>query len=436
MHTHSFNMFTAPNNALLMRVIGIVFLYGLCLGQAIANEWLAHADQSVVRIVVKSAEGIGAGTGFSVAPGIIATNHHVISSGSTIYILHKNKGGQPQKELAELIWMSHEYDLALLKIDTQGIPPLPITRWMPGKGAKVFVIGFPGVADRDANAIAESTITEGIVGRSIKSAWGDGLPIIDILQHSAAVNSGNSGGPLLDSCGRVVGVNTQKTISAVEGNFLDGFSVNQNDGIFWSSHASLLIESLNKQNILFTQSNDGCTAGDAPQGNTFPLPAPVIPPTATTDWAIPVTIIVVSLVLLTLIITLKKPTIVRESYTQFMRRPENDTARPVETTSWITGSTENGDAIKISLDTDAARHGLIIGRDSTYAQIIINDKSISRRHALLQKRDGYWYLSDQGSTNGTWVDSTKISSTPVKIRRGHTLKLGKTTLQLHTEKNT
>ncbi|NOR11196.1 MAG: trypsin-like serine protease [Desulfovibrionaceae bacterium] len=143
----------------------------------------------------------GTGSGFVWdKEGRIVTNYHVIEDASRVHVtLADNTTWK-----AALVGASPDKDIAVLQITApvEKLKPIPI-----GEsdtllvGQKVFAIGNPFGLDQ--------TITSGIVsalGREIKSA--NGMTIHNVIQTDAAINPGNSGGPLLDSAGRLIGVNT------------------------------------------------------------------------------------------------------------------------------------------------------------------------------------------------------------------------------------
>lgn len=137
----------------------------------------------------------GVGSGFIISQdGYILTNNHVVSGSSDIFVTLTD--GKEHK--AKVVGMDSRTDLALLKVDAKDLKPLPIGESRSlRKGQWVLAIGSPfGL---------ESTVTAGIVS-AINRETGDYLPFI---QTDVAVNPGNSGGPLIDLSGRVVGVNSQ-----------------------------------------------------------------------------------------------------------------------------------------------------------------------------------------------------------------------------------
>jgi S1-C subfamily serine protease len=143
----------------------------------------------------------GTGTGFVWDnEGRIVTNYHVISDANSVQITMADNSTWK----AVLVGASADKDIAVLQINAPKKLLQPITVGESANllvGQKVFAIGNPFGLDR--------TITSGIIsalGRQIKSV--SGRMIHGMIQTDAAINPGNSGGPLLDSAGRLIGVNT------------------------------------------------------------------------------------------------------------------------------------------------------------------------------------------------------------------------------------
>ena len=132
--------------------------------------------------------------------GHIVTNFHVIDGAQAVRVTLADQSAWD----AKLVGAAPEKDLAVLKIEApaEQLPALPMgsaNELMVGQ--QVFAIGNPFGLDH--------TLTTGVIsalGREIGSAAD--VPIRDVIQTDAAINPGNSGGPLLDSSGRLIGVNT------------------------------------------------------------------------------------------------------------------------------------------------------------------------------------------------------------------------------------
>lgn len=143
----------------------------------------------------------GAGSGFVWdKAGHILTNAHVVSGADRVYV----RFGADRPFVAKVIGVAPEYDLALLRIEIplSGLTPLPIgTSADLVVGQQVYAIGNPFGLDK--------TLTTGVISaldRTLPTATGQ--EITGVIQTDAAINPGNSGGPLLDSAGRLIGINT------------------------------------------------------------------------------------------------------------------------------------------------------------------------------------------------------------------------------------
>ena len=143
----------------------------------------------------------GSGSGFIWdESGHIITNFHVIQNASKYTVTLADRTTWD----AEIVGTEPGKDLAVLKIKApkEKLIPIPVGQSSTLKvGQSVYAIGNPFGLDQ--------TLTTGIIsalGREIKSV--SGRPIRDVIQTDAAINPGNSGGPLLDSSGRLIGVNT------------------------------------------------------------------------------------------------------------------------------------------------------------------------------------------------------------------------------------
>ena len=143
----------------------------------------------------------GAGSGFIWdEEGHIVTNFHVLEGASSAKVTLSDQSTWE----ARVVGIAPEKDLAVLRVEAPAevLFPIPLgTSRDLQVGQSVFAIGNPFGLDR--------TLTTGIIsalGREIESVTR--IPIRDVIQTDAAINPGNSGGPLLDSAGRLIGVNT------------------------------------------------------------------------------------------------------------------------------------------------------------------------------------------------------------------------------------
>jgi S1-C subfamily serine protease len=193
------------------------------------DAWLLDAySRAVVDVVERAGPAViaieigggrrgqgGAGSGFVVTPdGYVMTNSHVVSGARTIKV--KTPAGETAD--AHVVGDDPATDLAVIRVDAAalagspsrggsraappGVPYLPIDGALaPRVGQLAVAIGNP--------LGFESTVSTGVVSALGRSLRGKGNRLIDgVIQHTAPLNPGNSGGPLLDGAGRVLGVNT------------------------------------------------------------------------------------------------------------------------------------------------------------------------------------------------------------------------------------
>lgn len=141
------------------------------------------------------AQGQGSGVIID-AEGYVLTNNHVVEGASEMTVSLSDG----RKVTAELMGGDPLTDLAVLKIDATGLTPAP---WGDSEklpvGAPVWAVGNPYGLDR--------SVTFGIISAKSRRGFG-ATPYQEFLQTDAAVNPGNSGGPLVDASGQVVGINT------------------------------------------------------------------------------------------------------------------------------------------------------------------------------------------------------------------------------------
>lgn len=177
----------------------------------------AKVSPSVVSIVTKSqshssylaaTEQEGAGTGIIISKdGYVLTNNHVIDGASTVTVISAD--GTTYDD-AKVIGRDPLNDIAFLKIG--GVSDLPAVQLGDSKSVR---IGQKVVAIGNALGQYQNTVTSGIIsgtGRSVTAST-DGTStgaedLSDLIQTDAAINSGNSGGPLVNMAGQVIGINT------------------------------------------------------------------------------------------------------------------------------------------------------------------------------------------------------------------------------------
>ena len=220
-----------------------------------------QARPAVLRVIAEGNDFVSTGTGFVLnEDGYVATNQHVVAD-ATSFALHQ-AGRQAS---ATLVWSSTALDLAILRMGGRlaGIKPVTLALSSPEENSdqNVLAVGFPGVSDELAVAAVaiDPTSTPGEVSRFFEGTWGQGATL-QIVQHTASINSGNSGGPLFDACGRVIGVNTAGPNHVVS--TPGGPQLNIRSGTYWASFAGVLARELDSRGIEYKKTEERCAAAD------------------------------------------------------------------------------------------------------------------------------------------------------------------------------
>ncbi|MGA1838046.1 trypsin-like peptidase domain-containing protein [Herbiconiux sp. 11R-BC] len=154
-------------------------------------------------------EQAGLGSGFFISSdGLAITNNHVVVGAGTMKV---HVGGGDTVYNAQILGSSECLDLAVIKVDGTGFPFLAWQKGDIATGEEVYAAGFP-LGD------PEFTLTKGIVSKSAaqgQTAWAS---IDQVIEHDAKIRPGNSGGPLVNAKGEVVGVN-YASVAELDSNF-------------------------------------------------------------------------------------------------------------------------------------------------------------------------------------------------------------------------
>ena len=183
------------------------------------SQLAKRLEQATAMVLVPSPDGnsLGTGTGFFIAPNLLVTNRHVVEKASQQVMLVSSALKSPRRASVLRITTSSSVgspDFALLRLEDGTAPGVLDMTSDITKLASVVAAGFPGVVVQndprfrrllagDASEAPDLSLTQGAV-QSLQTG-ADGMPLI---VHTASIAKGNSGGPLVDACGRVVGVNT------------------------------------------------------------------------------------------------------------------------------------------------------------------------------------------------------------------------------------
>ena len=178
-------------------------VYSESHGKALSiQDIYKKVNPSTVTVLTGMRDGSAmVGTGVIITEdGYILTNAHVVAGGSECYVALDTGDDYP----ARLLGLDEEKDLAVLKIDGSGLPAAEFgDSDALTVGDPVYAIGNPlGVELR-------GTLTDGIVSAINRDVYVDGATMT-LIQTNAALNNGNSGGPLINQYGQVIGINTMK----------------------------------------------------------------------------------------------------------------------------------------------------------------------------------------------------------------------------------
>lgn len=184
---------------------------------------------SVVTIQVGNSSGqvLGTGSGFVIrANGYIATNNHVANAGGSgeKLVVQFQDGSE---STGRVVGSDSSYDLAVVKVDKAGLTPL---RFGDSKklvvGQQVVAVGSPLGLQGSVTSGIVSAVNRPVQAGGSQTAAASDTSYIDAVQTDAAINHGNSGGPLIDLDGRVIGVNSAIASSGSSGGSIGvGFAI-------------------------------------------------------------------------------------------------------------------------------------------------------------------------------------------------------------------
>ncbi|MGE0742841.1 MAG: serine protease [Hyphomonadaceae bacterium] len=225
---------------------------------AAAQTSVDEAERGIVRVVVilETTEGrmlYGSGSGFVVGPNLVVTNAHVVAAArqrpeyGVAIVPPQGDGLIP----ARIIRYSPLTELALLEFSGgPDLPALTISTVEPHPGDSVVALGYPDVDYQGATGAdllrpsPPSRTTGQIASLRDRAPTGDAIPTIN---HQAIISSGSSGGPLLDECGKVIGVNSWH---------VSGADTRETRGV--STRAAQLLQFLDEAGVSATLSDERC----------------------------------------------------------------------------------------------------------------------------------------------------------------------------------
>ena len=333
----------------------------------------------------------GIGTGFGVGRSgedaqIFVTNNHVISDKQNkpydqVYIFVDNANLYDESSVVpcRILYADPQVDLAIIQAEA----PIPGVGTLPLRSAKeiktgddVYALGFPAIADELADSnhytVDDITVTDGIVSRRLQIGG------VDYMAHTAKINHGNSGGPLIDTAGNVVGINT-----------LGIADVENADLRCYAFDIDYAIDVLEQLELPYTKA----------AGNVGGL-------SLAAAAAISVGVAVVLVLAVALLLRKKQSGKVPKVLIQAI-------CGPLQGQSW-------------ELLTS-----LSIGRNPGENIVLPPDTSgISRRHCLIARRGDQVTVTDLGSSYGTFLNGSRImANQPVAVPNGAVLSLASNAVQ-------
>lgn len=214
------------------------------LALPILSERLEETTALVLGVAKGNEPGLGTGTGFFIGPSLLVTNDHVVAGldPDQIFITNRRLGGMRKAQLLSRSGQRGPGDIDFALLEVSGAP---VAHWLSlatrqGKLTPVIAAGYPGLtlgSDEgfrrllrgDASASPDLNMNRGEI-RSVR-------PFSEITQviHTADVLKGYSGGPLIDLCGRVIGVNTFISVDKSQASKLNNAIAARDLGPFLSS---------------------------------------------------------------------------------------------------------------------------------------------------------------------------------------------------------
>lgn len=392
--------------------------------------------------------GFGWGSGFFVGemnenPKYLVTNYHVISdyieygSGELISATVDGMNVQGRSKIrvyydsddyeeAYIVASDESKDIAILKLGSATSKRKPVYLCSPTDsliGADIYAVGYPGLAENVFAAatsswgIEDATVTKGIVSR-IYTTEGTGRVN---LQIDCNIRHGNSGGPLFNSDGAVVGVNTWSVTDA-SGSDTINYAVSIEEAI-------LLMNQSGVKYAMFPGEEQ-----DVPEPATGNISEPIIEPTIpTSNNSLPIVICVAVIVVVAAVVVCVIVITKNKSNTPSAQQPKpasNSNVPPVQQHN----SSKSGNSLRL-ISVGGYMDGRVypidgneitFGRDSSSTvQFPADAKGVSRVHCKLFWQNGTLMIMDNGSSYGTYTQTGKLPPMkPVPIKYGDVFYIG------------
>jgi len=361
----------------------------------------AMRASTVPVVCVASPSNLGTGSGFLVADGKhVVTNRHVVAcidEGGKVGIMAAND----ELIQAAVLWQSAAKDLAILRVEKNpgGQVVSFATRSAMDERDKVIVAGYPGAALRSTRDFGRVSFAEGIISKFTELDSPEGT--VKHIQITAPVNPGNSGGPLFNELGQVVGINVQKSMTAVlvvdpaapQG--IRQERVPLGEGVAWAILSDELLVELERLHLPFKVSRTKPNSMEAEFGRQ-----PVL-------FALMGLTMVLTIAAVCLLANRRSRVVIRDvvtrgrgAITQRVASPAKVPQKPV--LRCITGPYANS---AVPLDTEQ----IAIGRDASLCQLVLpaDATDVGRRHCTVRWDNTHenFLLEDCWTSNGTFMDN-------------------------------
>ncbi len=388
-----------------------------------ANKEVQNARNGVVRVLCQGEDEngtfISTGSGFAIgregeAVCYFVTNNHVICHApENVYIILESLEEQSSiiQAHVEQTWTSP--DLAILKIDTPitqriALPMLSGTQLEVTQG--VYALGFPGVSDNmnDNGGTCPSTIDDITVTSGTVTKTSTKLLDTVCVQIDAVINHGNSGGPLVDEEGQVMGINTYGAVNQ------DGTAA---DGMNYAIYIDYVMEYCDSSNIPYYQlSQEAILSSEEKETKSVDG----------INYYMVLSFIILVIIIVRLLLKKNKTNKAGISHHETNlnhKTPDSQHRDGTGISKQITGI----DGVYAG-NSFPVKDRIIMGRASDKCNIVFppNTPGVSGLHCELRNTKDHLELFDRGSTYGTYLgEGTKIeANTPYKLNYGDTFYLG------------
>jgi hypothetical protein len=396
-----------------------------CSASLYAAPNIAAMIDVTVRVLCETKKGISSGSGFLIDPqgSYVVTNSHVVRdcrASPKVVLAASGESGVSFVD-SQLVWASRlsapDFDLALLHLEVasgrKGPRVAVASTIRPGD--PVWAVGFPSAADKfsQGHQIAQPSTSSGQVSRVLfREGSGPEFTGLNLIQISAALNPGNSGGPLFNEFGELIGINTVKSLVStvvmrpgVDGPSIDVARVSDGEAIAWAQHSDVLLSVLNANNVEYVKETSRRSE--------------------LTMWAQrdPITATSIGLGLLLLAGLCTRYILINVNSRKQRHTLDMAPWAKMHTPCLICEKGEyKGTVFPIS-------EGVVIGRDSTRCNIVLRDveANVSGAHVSIAFDTGSvgFVVTDLNSTNGTYINKVKLKPGHAGVyRAGDLLQLG------------